>query len=244
VSPRNARGLTLRRRAGQQLHLVSGAPWRDALRAYQSDPGVPVWATPDTYRRGDLLLTVLSTPGMRMLLCLERAATDARTARRMNLIDVSAWDEFTDQLIPVPAVERRLGWRIPRAPASILDPARADELLAAIADELANPTPWSVFEGQRRSSTTRVRSAAMRAACLAAAGGVCSACDRDFAALLDGAGECALEVHHLRPLANRPNDTVETMLNEVVALCAACHRIAHSPAQPSLAQLRDAWAGA
>lgn len=82
----------------------------------------------------------------------------------------------------------------------------------------------------------------MRAACLAAAGGICAGCTADFAALLDGAGECALEVHHLHPLADRPDDTVETMLNDVVALCAACHRIMHSPAKPNLAQLQQAWA--
>ena len=84
----------------------------------------------------------------------------------------------------------------------------------------------------------------MRAACLAAAGGLCAGCKWDYAALLEGAGECALEVHHLRPLADRPHDTVETMLDGVAALCEACHRIMHSPAKPSLRQLQDAWAHA
>jgi hypothetical protein len=241
VPTRSSRRLTLQRHPGQQLHLVSGAPRRAALRAYLSDRDVAVWAAPDSYRRGDLLLTVLSTPGLRMLLCLERAATDARADRRIN---VSAWDEFTDQLIPVPAVERRLGERIPRAPATINDNAAADELLAAIAAEIAHPTLWSVFEGRRRASATRSRSEAMRAACLASAGGVCAGCTWNYASLLDGAGECALEVHHLRPLADRPHDTVETMLDGVAALCAACHRIMHSPAKPSLAQLQEAWARA
>jgi hypothetical protein len=186
-----------------------------------------------------LLLTVLPT-SPRFALCLERARTDAGVTK---YIDVAGrWDDFAQAIVPIPAIERRTGWKLPAAPNSITDPVRATEVLDSLEAELRSPTPWTVIEGRRRRSTSRSRSIALRAAALAAAGGYCGGCSRDYAALLQGAGENALQVHHLKPLSLSPAATIVSMLDDVVVLCAACHAILESPARPTLGQLQNAWA--
>lgn len=234
---------TLRRGPGQRLHLVAAPDWRKALREYQAGGDGRVWAAPTDYRRGDLLLTVLAVPSHPMLLCLERAASDPRADR---YIEVGACDDFSARMPSLRAVAARLGrQRLPRGPVTLGD-RLADELLLAIDNELAHPTPWSCLEGQQRGSFSRYRSEAIRAAALAAANGICRACGHDYASLLDGIGECALEVAHVEGLASRTNFTVETIVTDVVVLCASCHKIYDYDSEhhaPSLEELQLAWAG-
>lgn len=62
-----------------------------------------------------------------------------------------------------------------------------------------------------------------------------------YADLLGGRGAAAQEVHHIRPLKQSVAETVETMLDDVIALCASCHRIIQTAPTPTREELQIDW---
>lgn len=223
----------LARQPGQRLHLVLGAPWKEALGAYQAGGGYTergYWTAPATYKRGDLLLTILDRA--RVVMCLERARREAKGP------DIYIEDDVDVFAVPIPvsALEGRLGRRIPRPPATLGD-AFAEEVLRALADEVAEPTDWAAPEGRRASGSVRSRAASLQAVVLAAAHGRCAACERNFGALLGGAGVAGLEVHHLDALGESDQELVATTPDRLIAVCGGCHRVLHSSNKPSAEEL-------
>jgi hypothetical protein len=93
--------------------------------------------------KGDLILTVLDSRP-RTLLCLERLLEDSPKGASDFVVGGRA--DYFDSLLFVPAVEKRLGRRLPGAPATLPD-TLADELVAAMAAELKKPMPLVVKEG-------------------------------------------------------------------------------------------------
>ncbi len=83
----------------------------------------------------------------------------------------------------------------------------------------ANKKPISTF------AQTRIflRNADVVVEVLQRANGVCDYCDQPAPFLKDSDGQGFLEVHHICPLADNGDDTIEN----AVALCPNCHRQAH-----------------
>ena len=67
-----------------------------------------------------------------------------------------------------------------------------------------------------------------RAAKLLRHGTCCSACGTDYGRRAGGLGVHALDVHHLDPLGTRGEGI--TSLEELVVVCASCHRMLHGDA--------------
>lgn len=74
------------------------------------------------------------------------------------------------------------------------------------------------------------RNPALRAAAIDRHGLNCAACELNFTSKYGGLGEGYIEIHHLNPLAER-NDgirgTLTTSIDDVVPVCANCHRMIH-----------------
>jgi 5-methylcytosine-specific restriction protein A len=62
-------------------------------------------------------------------------------------------------------------------------------------------------------------------------GYTCLVCGFDFAATYGPIGEHYIECHHMNPLSERPEeeqlDGTTTSVEEVVVVCANCHRMLH-----------------
>jgi hypothetical protein len=80
-------------------------------------------------------------------------------------------------------------------------------------------------DGTLRTSSTRERSAVLRAAKLLGHGSMCEGCGFDYGSIPDGVGLAALEVHHLTPLGGA--EPTLTRLADLTVICASCHRIVH-----------------
>jgi hypothetical protein len=104
-------------------------------------------------------------------------------------------------------------------------------------------------EGERlyREASYFRRNPALRAAAIDKHGTSCVACGFDFGATYGAAGAGYIEVHHLNPLSERLETSggalATTGIDDVVPLCANCHRVAHRrrPAL-SLVELKAALA--
>lgn len=219
----------------QGLHLVLGSPAKEALGAFAAEDGAAnVWSSA-AYKRGDVLLSVLDSRP-RVLLCLETARRSSSTSG--GVIDVEdVWP--LPRLIPVAAVEARLGHRLPAAPGPV--PATLSQpLLDALEAELADPTPFISREGARCLTTSRARASGLQMVVLQRSAGFCYCCARGHLQLFGGKGLAALEVHHLRPLAGVEAE-VETSPDELVAVCGACHNVLHSSIEPNVQDLRFEW---
>lgn len=82
----------------------------------------------------------------------------------------------------------------------------------------------------------RSRSRRLRDQAFEQAAGVCAVCRRDFSQLLNGRGQHALQVHHLKQLAadDRPRNT---KLRDLAVVCGTCHALIHSkPRRPFTVQ--------
>jgi predicted HNH restriction endonuclease len=73
----------------------------------------------------------------------------------------------------------------------------------------------------------RYRSQHLRNLALEKAAGNCSACRRDFKAILDGAGCRVLQVHHIKQLAASDEARI-TRLRDLAVVCANCHLLIHA----------------
>ncbi len=83
----------------------------------------------------------------------------------------------------------------------------------------ANKKPISTFAQTR----IFIRNADVVVEVLQRANGVCDYCDQPAPFMKDSDGQGFLEVHHITPLADNGDDTIEN----AVALCPNCHRQAH-----------------
>lgn len=159
----------------------------------------------------------------RTLLCLERVSSRSDNHDEID-VDEVLWR--APPLITVPAVEARLGRRIPSAPASVTD-ALADRLLDALGEATGEfPRNWA-SEGAQCDDLSHALSSAAQAQVLATSRGECNGCGRDFLGLLDGRGLAALEVHALSAVAGSADDRLEATLGSMIPVCAGCHRLLH-----------------
>ncbi len=213
-----------------RLHLPLGKPWKEALGSLERE-GVSddLWYWVGALDTGDVLLTALDTRP-RMFAVIERAAKP--TTSRSKWLDIDQFERFP-LLVSVAAVEERMGGRMPRIPGPVPKDLTA-ALLDAVEAELTSRTPEVAREGRRCASSSRMRSTGLQAQALTASGGYCAACERDFGALLKGEGYAALEVHHRTPLADSPDEEVETTVDHLssCAVRATTFCTAH-PARPS-----------
>lgn len=83
-----------------------------------------------------------------------------------------------------------------------------------------------------RESTAFSRNPRLIAAAKARAAGACEACGLDTHRVHRDYGVRVLECHHIDPLSERPTQLTHTSLDEVIVLCANCHRLAHSQSPP------------
>jgi hypothetical protein len=100
-------------------------------------------------------------------------------------------------------------------------------------------TEASVLEGLRKEMVYlgRTRNRSLRNRALNASGGVCSVCDTDFSAVLDGRGERVLQVHHRRQLALSHQPRLTT-LADLAVVCANCHALLHLDVKRALSIAR------
>ena len=86
-------------------------------------------------------------------------------------------------------------------------------------------------ERQTRETTFFKRNPALRREAIRQHGTTCVACGFNFETLYGEAGKGYIEVHHLNPLAERTDTLADgprvTTADEVVPLCANCHRVVH-----------------
>ncbi len=74
---------------------------------------------------------------------------------------------------------------------------------------------------------------------------MCEACGFAPVAAFGEKAESSIEAHHIIPLADLPSSGTHTTVNDLVLLCATCHRLIHSLdlTVPELASARTATAG-
>lgn len=104
----------------------------------------------------------------------------------------------------------------------------ADYPVADPATTLA--TTLEFLEGQRaqRESSYFKRNPGLRQAAILKHGMRCRACELSFGEKYGALGEGYIEMHHLNPLAERLGEVSEvTSVDQVVPLCANCHRVVH-----------------
>jgi hypothetical protein len=85
-------------------------------------------------------------------------------------------------------------------------------------------------EGQRRSRESQyfARNPRLVKAAKRRADGRCELCGLDARAIHAEIGPAILECHHLDPLSERDGETGSTVLDDVLVVCANCHRMLHS----------------
>lgn len=191
-----------------------------------------VWEYPPRWKRGDLALAVLDTQPW-VVVALARLGQN-----NANVMAVEDSAPFAPMLIT--ALRARMSMPLSAVTAT-LDENVADELLAALAAEFAAPAPAKVREGRRSMSSCRQRSSGPQAIALSMSEGRCTACERDYGALLEGgAGMAGLDVHHLDALARSETETVGTTVDRLAVVCGGCHAVLHS-AKLLVSELRYAW---
>jgi len=87
----------------------------------------------------------------------------------------------------------------------------------------------SFAEGERgrREQSFFKRNPALREEAIAVHGLNCGGCGENFGAKYGPLGEGYIEIHHLNPLAERGDASVPTTVDDVLPLCANCHRVVH-----------------
>ena len=164
----------------------------------------------------DLVVDVCRVPGGRLVAGSSRDASYERAAWIYR-----AWERSPP--LPLSDVLAAAGLNPRRRLPAVLTGLDALAFVKALADLW--DTQLSDVDGTRRASSTRERSAVLRAAKLLGHGSVCEGCGFDYGTILDGVGFLALEVHHLTPLGG--GEPTPTTLAGLAVVCASCHRILH-----------------
>lgn len=133
--------------ASHRTHLVSLAPWRNALDVYLADDEAAeeasndlVWESPDTWDVGDVMIIVVRGR-QRAILNVEVFSSNSGQG---TFESEDSADPYS-RGISIAAIETRLGMPVPDAPAT-LDAAFAQQLIDAISVEAQDPTPWYLID--------------------------------------------------------------------------------------------------
>jgi predicted HNH restriction endonuclease len=118
------------------------------------------------------------------------------------------------------------GWKV-------LDGTEAQQFSIKLYEQAAALEPPRYREGQKRAASHRYRSRSLRVTAVRSSRGICAACGANYLDLFGNVGLRALEVHHKQPLSERDEEAwvdgrTETSLDEVIVLCATCHRLTHA----------------
>jgi predicted HNH restriction endonuclease len=110
---------------------------------------------------------------------------------------------------------------LPQTPATSEDPKPE----TAIAGDFAEG------ERQKRETTFFKRNPKLRREAIRRHGAICIVCKFNFEKRYGEAGKGYIEIHHLNPLAERldaaSGEPIRTNAEDVVPLCANCHRVVH-----------------
>lgn len=111
---------------------------------------------------------------------------------------------------------------------------KLSDLIQSLSDgKEYNDENESVQEGEAEGKkkgyyTTRYeRSAANRRAAINEHGTKCMICGFDFEAVYGALGKGYIEVHHIKPLATRDEEVIIDPKDDLVCVCANCHRMLH-----------------
>jgi hypothetical protein len=117
----------------------------------------------------------------------------------------------------------------PRSLTSVSSPFSHDLLRFLTLSDAGTVQEQAVIEGiAREIRVSRLsRSRKLRQEALLRAAGVCNACGVNYSEVLNGLGECVLQVHHLDQLSLKKIPSL-TRLRKLAVLCANCHAIIHS----------------
>lgn len=109
------------------------------------------------------------------------------------------------------------------------DEENAYSLGTVESEELETVVYIPTKEGKKRAvyTTKYERNPANRAAAIAAHGTVCMACGFDFGKVYGKYGEGYIEVHHAKPLFENETEVTPDPENDLICLCANCHRMVH-----------------
>jgi 5-methylcytosine-specific restriction endonuclease McrA len=211
------------RQEDSRIHRCSGTAeevdrWR---RGTESDGWEIRGGTP---RPGDLLLGVGGSPAYVIdVVPVERVY-------RRGHVWTAEWDPARDIALRPPVamsallslVQTKIGanWQV-------LEGGRAAQFLEALVKSARNHRSTTDTEAQRRLSSCRRRSQRNRRDAIERARGRCQACKVDFRRQFGAIGDRALEAHHRRPLAQQREGLMLTSSNDLVVLCATCHRLTH-----------------
>jgi predicted HNH restriction endonuclease len=118
--------------------------------------------------------------------------------------------------------------KVPSDSADLKEPYSESKYEYAFKEGLSDAV-FAVMEGESEQVLSRrlKRSAELRDAYVKKHGYACSACKIVLSDVYGLAAKSLIEVHHLRPLAERQGEADATTLEELVGLCPNCHRVAH-----------------
>ncbi|OAK53806.1 hypothetical protein [Rhodococcoides kyotonense] len=196
------------------VHLGTAWPREQFLALYrEEDPDLNelIFAVPD-HDAGDLVAWVVPGDVPAILNTEVFAGQDSDC----EVEDSAGWNL---RGVAIVGVERRLGHKLPRPPAT-LDRGLSKSFLDAYEAERESPTPWYVFD---------------------ATGCWDAVVDRTREARYEWRCECCRQLFEQVPLAQaravlQPHATNESFRGFMV-LCANCHAMAHDPFTESMAEL-------
>ncbi|MEO9322267.1 HNH endonuclease [Nocardioides sp. C4-1] len=192
------------------------------------------WHVPGTPTVGDLLVGTVGAGTGRMIVNVNRVTGIAGAASDRAFL----WEFASDA--PIQPVVR---WRDVAARAWVkIEGKAAQAFLEDLLDRVEHSSRVAEAEGERAVATCRRRSSANRVQALDAARGLCGGCQSNFRDLLGALGDRVLDVHHLVPLSHRPEGVLTTGLDDLIVLCAVCHRLLHTDPRLDLEALEAGWA--
>ncbi|WP_165423555.1 HNH endonuclease [Ktedonosporobacter rubrisoli] len=109
---------------------------------------------------------------------------------------------------------------------SILYVAKKD-IEALKIEEASEPYYFREGKSQLRLTNTHERNPRLRAEAIKIHGVRCYVCDFSFSEAYGPLGNGFIEIHHLRPVAEYTEETLVDPSNDMLPLCANCHRMIH-----------------